>query len=329
MLEILDANNNLLEPTCGVRNFVTSNVDRADWRSFTPPSGSGYGKVLYKPWTTVGLNLRELGIQDGQTIRVRLTTFDCFWSAHFGYAYFTLDCAKATIESSSCAKDAGATMTLIAPEGFKYQWYDKYDNAVPNATSRIFEPEDTTTYRCRLTSTENSTCFFDLYSACVPRLPAPEFTWETRVEQCLNKVDIINRSHSLIIQKNDTLVDYNDRCNEHLWVVSGVLTDGQVYGPIQKSITAPSLVLPAQGGHFTISLTASLTGGCDSTLVQELDLPDVSIHPDTIQRVLCRPVNDLNSPEYRWYKSLTIEFPGLKVSRMTHSTPKKYKSHQT
>lgn len=40
-------------------------------------------------------------------------------------------------------------------------------------------------------------------------------------------------------------------------------------------------------------------------------------------------MNDLNSPEYRYYKHLVTEFPGLKVSKMTHSTPKKYKSHQT
>ena len=311
LLEILDENNNLIEPTCGKRNFVATYVDRDEWRTFMPTDNYYNVPVLYKPWTTVGLNLRELGVQDGQVIRVRLTTFDCFWSAHYGYAYFTLDCAKATIESASCAKDAGATMTLVAPDGFKYQWYDKHDNAISGATSNIFEPQDTATYRCRLTSTENADCYFDLYSACVPRLPAPEFTLKSRVEQCLHKVDIVNRSHSLIIQRNDTIVDYSDQCNEHLWQISGTLSDGTPYGPIQNSSIQPSLVLPAQGGHFTVSLTASLIGGCDSTLIREFDLVDASIHPDTIQRVLCRPVNDPTGRAWLDEMSMWVDHSGM------------------
>ena len=301
LLEILDENNNLLEPTCGVRNFVATDVDRNEWRTYYPDNGSSYYStpVVWKPWTTVGLNLTELGVQDGQVIRVRLTTFDCFWSAHYGYAYFTLDCAKATIESASCAKDAGAgSMTLVAPEGFSYQWYDKYNNALPGQTTRIYEPNDTATYRCRLTSTENSACYFDLYSACVPRLPAPEFTYEHRVELCQHKIDINNRSHSLILVRNDTLHDRTSRCDEHLWMLSGTLNDGTSYGPIQSSAYSPLLTLPGQGGHFTLSLKATLIGGCDSTIVTTFDLEDVAIRPDTIQKTLCRPVNKPTEPAW-------------------------------
>lgn len=293
LLEILDEQGNLIEPNCGVRNFVATYVDRNEWRTYIPDGDSYYSTpVLYKPWATVGLNLKELGIADGQTIRIRLTTFDCFWGGHYGYAYFTLDCAKATIESASCAKDAGATMTLIAPDGFKYQWYDKNGNEIRNATTRTYEPQDTATYRCRLTSTENNDCYFDLYSACVPRLPAPEFTWTHTVENCLHLVDITNLSHTLIIQRNDTIVDRSEMCNEHVWSISGTLTDGAAYGPFQNGALHPQLILPAEGGHFTVSLMASLIGGCDSTLVREFDLPDVRYAPTTHERTLCRPVND-------------------------------------
>ena len=292
LLEILDDHDNLIEPTCGKRNFVASGVDRNEWRTYTPEGGYYSTPVVYKPWTTVGLNLQELGITDGQTIRIRLTTFDCFWSAHYGYAYFTLDCAKATIETSSCAKDETATMTLIAPDGFKYQWYDKNNNPLAGETSRVFEPQDTATYRCRLTSTENNDCYFDLYSACVPRLAAPEFAWTVKEENCLNVVDITNRSHTLIIQKAGIIADYNDLCNEHFWSITGTLKDGTSYGPYQSNAFAPQFELPDQGGHFSISLTASLLGGCDSTLTQELDIRDIRLKPDTISRKLCRPVNE-------------------------------------
>lgn len=287
VLEILDSNNNLIEPTCGVRNFAADKT-RQGWHTY----GSGYDLVTWKDWTTVGLNLRELGIQDGDVIRVRLTTYDCFQGGHYGYAYFTLDCAKATIESASCAKDAEATMTLIAPDGFRYQWYDKYGNAIPNATSRIFEPQDTATYRCRVTSTENADCNFDLYSACVPRLPAPEFSWTVAQEQCEHHVDFINTSHTLIVQRIDTIDNRSEGCSEYIWTFSGTLTDGTPYGPIQKSSFAPSITFPAQGGQFNVSLLASLIGGCDSVLTQQLNLPDISYKPQTVERTLCRPVND-------------------------------------
>lgn len=317
LLEILDENNNLIEPTCGTRNFVATYVDRDEWGSYTPEDDYWQEPVLYKPWTTVGLNLRELGIQDGQVIRVRLTTFDCFWGGHYGYAYFTLDCAKATIESASCAKDVAASMTLIAPDGFKYQWYDKFGNAIPGATSRVYEPQDTATYRCRLTSTENAACHFDLYSACVPRLPAPEFTWNARVELCQHKIDINNRSHSIILQRNDTIHDYASRCDENVWEISGTLTDGTPYGPMQNSSFSPLLTLPGQGGDFTVTLRTSLIGGCDSTLVKELHLSDVAIHTDTIHRVLCRPVNEPTGKAWLEDLSMWVSNSGIYTQTYT------------
>lgn len=299
LLEILDANNNLIEPTCGVRNFA-ADKNRAGWRTY----GEGYDLVTWKDWTTVGLNLRELGIQDGQTIRVRLTTYDCFQGGHFGYAYFTIDCAKATIETAACAKNADVTMTLVAPDGFRYQWYDKYDNPISGATNRIFEPEDTATYRCQVISTENASCTFDLYSAAIPRLPAPEFSWTDTVKDCQHIIDFTNTSHTLIVQKYDTIVDRTDVCNEFLWMVSGTLTDGTSFGPVQSSAIAPSVQIPAQGGTFSITLAAGIAGGCDSTVVEQMVLPDASIKPDTITAILCRPVND---PTGRaWYDELNI-----------------------
>lgn len=299
VLEILDAHNNLIEPTCGVRNFAADQT-MAGWHTY----GSGYDLVTWKDWTTVGLNTRELGIQDGEVIRVRLTTYDCFQGGHYGYAYFTLDCAKATIDATACAKNADVAMALKAPEGFRYQWYDKYDNALVGQTSRIYEPEDTATYRCRVISTENSSCYFDLYSAAIPRLPAPEFSWKDSIAECQHVVDFINTSHTLIVQKYDTIVDRSEGCNENLWVVSGTLTDGTSFGPVQSSAIAPLVRIPAQGGTFSVSLSAGLAGGCDSTLVQRMVLPDVTIKPDTVHTMLCRPVND---PAGRaWYDALGV-----------------------
>lgn len=314
LLEILDENNNLIEPTCGKRNFVATYVDRNEWRSFTPTTNNYYNEpVLYKPWTTVGLNLRELGVTDGQIIRVRLTTFDCFWSAHYGYAYFTLDCAKATIESASCAKDDNVGMTLVAPDGFKYQWYDKFGAAIANATSRIYTPIDTATYRCRLTSTENADCYFDLYSACVPRLPKPRFSYTRIPQNCQNKVQFNNESYVRIIQQNDTIEAYNERPQSYLWVTEGIQSDGTAFIALQSGAENPEFIYPAQGGHFKVSLTALLNGGCEEAIEQEFDIPDIRIASTTIDRHICRPANattqDVWMPELKQFISASGVYP--------------------
>jgi len=267
VLEVLDEQGRQIDPTCGVREFWAEEA-RGGWKSYRPQGA--YDDVVYKPWTTVGLNLDELGVKDGDKIRVRLTTYDCFWSAHYGYAYFTLDCASATIESKSCAKDPGAGMTLKAPDGFTYQWYDRFGTALPGETKAEFTPNDTATYRCRLTSTEEKSCYFDLYSQCVPRLPVPQFNATYAPSDCLNRVTIKNGSHVIAVLKHDTVQMKNDRCDSYLWTIWG--TD---FPELTNDREEPVFTFPQAGGTFYIKLTASLSGGCEEELVQKIIIPEI------------------------------------------------------
>lgn len=295
LLEILDENNNLIEPTCGKRNFVATYVDRDEWRTFTPASSAS---VLYKPWTTVGLNLSELGVQDGQVIRVRLTTFDCFWSAHYGYAYFTLDCAKATIETASCAKDASVTMSLVAPEGFKYQWYDKNNKAIPGANTRIFEPGDTATYRCRLTSTENAACYFDLYSQCFPRLPKPDFKAEFAAKDCKNTLRMDNTTYIRVYQRDGYIDLHNEKCDSYLWETWGTYSDGKPFATIESDHESPIFEYPEEGGDFFVKLTATIAGSCSEDTVMSLHIDPIRSYDLSRDTILCRPANQ---PDYVIY----------------------------
>lgn len=266
VLEVLDEEGHQIDPTCGVREFWAEEA-HGDWQSYRPQGA--YDDVVYKPWTTVGLNLDELGVKDGDKIRVRLTTYDCFWSAHYGYAYFTLDCASATIETNSCAKDPEAGMTLKAPEGFKYQWYDRNNNALPGETHAEFTPHDTATYRCRLTSTEEASCYFDLYSQCVPRLPKPEFKAAYTPGDCMNRVTVTNNSYVLAVLKHDT-IRLDDRCDAFLWE-----TWGTNFPSLTSDRENPIFTYPQEGGTFYIKVTASLNGGCDEELVQKIIIPKI------------------------------------------------------
>lgn len=289
VLEILDENNNLIEPTCGVRNFAADQAMQG-WHTY----GSGYDLVTWKDWTTVGLNLKELGIQDGQTIRVRLTTYDCFQGGHFGYAYFTLDCAQATIETAACQKDVSLTMSLVAPDGFKYQWYDKTGKALAGETNRTYFPSDTATYRCRLTSTEEESCYFDLYSQCFPRLPMPQFKPTYVIADCQNKMQMENTSFIRVYQP-DGVINLEESCDSYLWETWGTTSDGKTFSPMLSDHESPIFEYPDEGGDFFVKLTATIAGSCSEDTVMPIHIAPIRSYDLQRDTILCRPAN---TPDY-------------------------------
>ena len=99
---------------CGSAFFAAGHgMDPSDktWHSFssTGQSTGGY----WKDWTTVGINLAQY---HGKSLKIKLTTYDCDASGHFGYAYFTLGCSSGKIEGLSCgdAPENG----FKGPDGF-------------------------------------------------------------------------------------------------------------------------------------------------------------------------------------------------------------------
>jgi gliding motility-associated-like protein len=158
VLEILDASNNPISATCGSADFNSSNAA-------TPGSGWNHGltsDIFWKDWTPVGLHLAAY---HGQTIKVRLATFACGQGAaeHFGYAYYTLTCAKAKISSSSCVM--GTRTTLAAPAGFNYRWYCSTDTLHPVSTNRTISIilDSNYYYYCDVSFIDNANCKFRVY----------------------------------------------------------------------------------------------------------------------------------------------------------------------
>ena len=286
VLEVLDKDGNILDNICGVRNFFAKEADGVAWKS------ASNGGVVYKPWTTVGLNLMELGVQDGDHIKVRLTTYDCFLSGHYGYAYFTLDCARAVIETASCAKDASMVMSLVAPDGFRYQWYNSEGNAIPGATTRTFFPTDTATYKCVLTSTEEASCRFELVSQCFPRLPMPEFKPEFATGDCRNNIQMVNTSF-IREYKHEGIVDNHDeKCDYYYWETWGTATDGSNFQLMSSDHESPIFEYPQQGGDFFVKLTARISNTCEEDTVMPVHLDPIQSYSFERDTVLCRPMND-------------------------------------
>lgn len=89
VIEISNQYGSVVEPVCGENDVLHQD----DWITI---STSNYSFISYKPWTKQTLNLHAMGFQNGDEVVIRLTNYDCFYSGHYGYAYFTLDCAKET-----------------------------------------------------------------------------------------------------------------------------------------------------------------------------------------------------------------------------------------
>lgn len=79
----------------------------------------GMANVVYKPWTTVIVDLTNY---IGQNITIRFTTFDCSLGGHYGYAYLDGSC-QAFITGTADTVCAGITKSFCAPNGLgSYTW---------------------------------------------------------------------------------------------------------------------------------------------------------------------------------------------------------------
>lgn len=274
-MEVLDENGYLLSPTCGAADFY-ADANRKDggWHS---ANVAGYSTISWKEWTTVGLNLAELGVKTGDVLTIRLTTKDCAWSAHFGYAYFTLGCATARLYGTSCGSDAN--MSIAAPDGFRYEWYNKNNELVSTEKQLSLPASDTTTYRCRLIFKENEECDFNLYSSLRPRFPISEFSYSYEPANCENRVRFSNKSHIMTVFNGDTVHHYDEACDEYLWDFGS----GN-----ESSVKNPVFAFPQSGGTFPVTLFSSISdGACQADTTLYITLPKIGDTEQTLDTTIC------------------------------------------
>lgn len=169
--EILNANNQQIDAVCGAASFV-SGSNTNGWNRVT----YGGEDLYWKDWTYVGFVVSQY---HGQTIRVRMTTYDCNQAGHFGYAYFTLNCKKRIITAESCGEMLANTYT--APAGFNYAWYYEANpgNIISTAQSvTIAGASDNSILCCHVSFIENPSCGFDLRTTMTSRYPLASFAPE-------------------------------------------------------------------------------------------------------------------------------------------------------
>ncbi len=263
-LVVLDSLGNPIDDLCGRADFYYSDGVAAGWNMTKD------GQVAWKDWTTVGLNLMPY---NGQSIKVRFITYDCGQGGHYGYAYFTVDCANAHIETQNCGTDA--RINCKAPDGFAYTWYNELGQVV--STEQELDVEaGRQTYTCRVSFIDEPNCYFEVSTISAPRFPVPEYTVQNIFSECQSKLKFHNTSH--VMNKFDGIENHtSEECVDFHWEIKR-LSDGVVKPFDAKE---PSYVCPAEGDSLEITYTCyfGVDNACDSTRVDTIVVP--SIFSDT------------------------------------------------
>lgn len=270
-LEILDENGVALDPVCWYADFA-ADKNAEGWH--TAPND-----VVWKDWTTIGVNLSELSQYGDRIIKIRLTTKDCALGQHFGYAYFTLSCTTADMKGMTCGV---RPEQFEVPEGFAYRWYvmgDESKTSVCDANVFIVQPNDTNSYHVDMISLENSDCYYTMNAYTLPRLPRPQATFKHTPHDCVNEVTITNTSY--VYKK---MLDGTEMRDGYV-VIDSIFWDLGEYG--QSTELQPQLIVPNKGDTFNVSLRV-VANGCSAEEEYTLNIPAIRDTLTQAHRYLCK-----------------------------------------
>ena len=273
-LEILDQYGQPIDLTCGFAEFSYSEGVNAGW------TVTKDDKAVFKDWTTIGVNLMQY---DGQTIKVRFTTYDCSQSGHYGYAYFTVDCVNAHLETDNCGNDA--KISCKAPDGFNYRWTD--ENGTFITDSAVLEVDaGMHTYTCTVSFVENPSCNFKLYTVSAPRFPVPEYTVENVFSECQSWLKFHNTSH--VMNKYEGYENHtSEPCEDWHWEFRSLTRPGEPSKPHDGK--EPNYRCPEEGDTIEITYTCWIGAehACDSTRVDTIVVPNIHTPPSDSHETAC------------------------------------------
>ncbi len=244
-----------------------------------PSQGDGSGErttagICWKDWTQVGIDLSKY---HGKEIILQLSTYDCAYSAHFGYAYFVLDCFKSKWERDLCSGDMQIS-DFTAPSGFDYRWYlvsdydrvhdysQSFDESLIISRERTFVDDyNDEHYAVDCMFSNDSSCFFTLYAHQSPISPKAVGLAEVTQDGNQNIVHFV--SNCYLKNVYDATVNVIGSCDSVIWDFG----DG-TYSKTTKSVDH---IYPDEGGQFEARLYAFYQS-CVDSVVFHLNLPPVN-----------------------------------------------------
>lgn len=262
-LQVLKGNKPLDKLGCAEADFIAG---------YSTDGWNTYEGILWKDWTTVGINLKDY---DGETLTIRLSTYDCSLGAHYGYAYFTLGCSDGKILGLSCGDDP--QNSFQGPDGFRYRWYLSSDPETTLSNKQVFtvSSSDTMTYSLDVIHPTKDGCYYTLHASALPRYPVAVPTFSDTVVNCKNMV--MFNSLSYVRRINHVSGDTVETC-EPCESVKWDFGDGSV-----STDFAPTHIFPEQGGKFKVTLFAGIAGDkCVDDTSFIVTLPRIGTSYDTI-----------------------------------------------
>ena len=289
---------------CGQADFNANNVMNGSqlkpeaviqgWHLTPKAVAQTSDDVVWKDWTTVGVNLRSKDYE-GKILTARLTTHDCTFSVHSGYAYFTLGCSDGKLKGMKCGE---INETFEAPDGFNYRWAYAYNEKYRRADGSLPEQyivhrgkfynagyHDDSLYVVDCMFVQDSTCFFSLYASTLATNPIPKMNKPQIYMNCRDSIYRVTFDASPswvqeidhVKQTIDTSKAYHIETYE--WNIEGL-----PYGWSDQ--VSPSFDFPLEGGDYEVTLRTSC-GTCDSTLHYHLHLDPLGATRETQTYTLC------------------------------------------
>lgn len=315
-LSVIDENGDIVGGLCGEQYFYCPMAQDEDddldqqrilnehWHVYPkddqPDKNNDLGfkktNIWWKDWSTMGLNLSEY---DGQLLRVVVESRGCGQSAHYGYGYFTLGCASATIETEQCGNTP--TATADAPEGFEYQWYAKKDTAlfregylkdpvdghtivVSRSSDLTVSAGDVQTYVCHMSYLDSPDCFFELETVLSPRNPVAMHTYSITTEQCRSLLTLRDSSRISIYDEYGNVVITPEECDYSQWTLRSLVTG------TTTSFSGTEFTYEAErsGDSIVVMHTTYISDGeCDNMLVDTIPTPDITTPDSLIYDTIC------------------------------------------
>ena len=300
---------------CGMADFNANDVMNGSkltkeaiaqgWHITSSEVAQTSGDVVWKEWTTVGVNLRKPEYQ-GKKLTVRLTTHDCTFSVHSGYAYFTLGCSDGKLKGMKCGE---INPDFMAPDGFEYRWayaynerYRRPDGSLPEqyilGRNQEFHAgmQDDSLYVVDCMFVQDSTCFFSLYASTLATNPIAVMNKPNIIRNCRNDIYKVqfDASPSWVQEIDhvleDTLVSENYHIETYEWNVEGI-----PYGWSDEA--KPTFDFPIEGGDFHVTLRVTC-GTCEDVISYDLHLDPLGPTHETQTYVLCD--EDRKGAGFQW-----------------------------
>ena len=224
-LDVFDENGESIDTKCASVDFHAPTSDewndpevRAIWHEV--PSSGLFMNIDWQEWKTIGISMEDYV---GQTLTIKLTSYDCDQGGHFGYAYFMLNCSRSDVDGLPWG-DGSTTRMFTAPAGFDYAWFNRTDtqfqdtitNTNPNQSPYITEggryfyvmESDTNTYLCHVTYPTNPECGYWFDASAKPHNPKAELAWKWTPSNCTNGFTWWNRCHVMLTNQETGEIEH-------------------------------------------------------------------------------------------------------------------------